>query len=78
MIFPKQEIVDKIKVQYPPGTRVRLVRLEDPYRNIPAGTEGTVSVVDDTGTIHVDWDGEGRLGIVYGEDACEKLSPEGE
>jgi hypothetical protein len=73
MIFPRQEIVDKIKEQYPSGTRVRLVRMEDPFRHIPEGTEGTVDCVDDTGTIHVAWDTGNHLGIVYGEDACEKV-----
>jgi hypothetical protein len=47
--------------------------MEDPFRHIPEGTEGTVDCVDDTGTIHVAWDTGNHLGIVYGEDACEKV-----
>lgn len=73
MVFPKQEIVDRIKAQYPAGTRVRLVRMDDKYCKIAVGTKGTVRCVDDTGTIHVNWDGGGSLGVVYGEDECEKL-----
>lgn len=73
MIFPKKEIVDKVKAQFPSGSRVRLVRMDDPYRKIPVGTKGTVKSVDDTGTIHVAWDTGNHLGIVYGEDSCEKL-----
>ncbi len=73
MIFPKKEIVDRIKAEYPPGTRVELIHMDDPYRKIPPGTKGTVQVVDDTGTIHTAFDGGGTLGIVYGEDRCRKI-----
>ena len=48
--------------------------MDDPYRDIPVGTGGTVESVDDTGTIHVAWDTGNHLGIVYGEDSCEKIS----
>lgn len=73
MYFPKEEIVNKIKADYPPGTRVELVKLDDPYRNIPVGTQGTVRGVDDTGTIRVAWDNGPCLGVVYGEDECKKV-----
>lgn len=36
----------------------------DPYSRLRPGTEGTVSTVDDLGTVHVDWDDGGRLGMV--------------
>lgn len=73
MNFPPRAIVDRIKKDYPQGTRVRLLHMEDPYRNMREGMKGTVNSVDDTGTIHVDWDEGGCLGVVYGEDSCEKL-----
>ena len=73
MFFPPKEVVDKVKKEYPSGTRVELVELNDPYRHFDAGLKGTVSCVDDTGTIHVDWDNGSHLGIVYGEDSCRKL-----
>ena len=74
MFFPPREIVDRIKKEYPSGTRVELVSMNDPYRHFDAGLKGTVSCVDDTGTIHVDWDNGSHLGIVYGEDSCRKLN----
>ena len=37
----------------------------------PAGTEGTVQYVDDAGTIHVQWDTGGGLGLVPGADEWE-------
>ena len=73
MFFPPRKTVERIKAEYPVGTRVALVEMNDPYRSLPDGLEGTVSCVDDTGTIHVDWDNGCRLGIVYGEDRCRKL-----
>lgn len=73
MNFPRREIVDRIKEQYPSGVRVELIHMDDPYANMPEGTKGTVTGVDDTGTIHVNWDNGRSLGVVYGEDSCRKI-----
>ena len=73
MFFPNRAIVERIKREYPAGTRVELLEMNDPYRNMPEGLLGTVSCVDDTGTIHVKWDNGSTLGIVYGEDRCHKV-----
>lgn len=73
MFFPPRDIVERIKKEYPSGTRVELLHMDDPYRDMAPGIKGTVSVVDDTGTIHVDWDNGSRLGVVYGEDSCRKV-----
>ena len=45
-------------------------RLREQY---PQGTRGTVTAVDDIGTIHVKWDTGSSLGIAYGVDACRVL-----
>nr|DAM63212.1 MAG TPA: protein of unknown function (DUF4314) [Caudoviricetes sp.] len=73
MFFPDRKIVERVKKEYPSGTRVELISLNDPYRDIPTGTRGTVSCVDDTGTIHVHWDNGACLGVAYGEDSCRKI-----
>lgn len=73
MFFPPRNIVESVKKEYPSGTRVELVSMNDPYRDMPTGTRGTVDCVDDTGTIHVAWDNGCHLGVVYGEDSCRKL-----
>ena len=73
-IFPKREIVEKIKADFPPGTRIVLVQMDDPQAP-RLGTKGTVNFVDDTGTIHPYWDGGGSLGVVYGKDICRKVDP---
>lgn len=35
MGFPSREIVERIRRQYPAGTKVELVSMNDPYRNMP-------------------------------------------
>lgn len=51
------------------GDRVRLIRCTDLHTRLAPGTEGTVSMVDSLGTVHVRWDDGSRLGLVPGEDA---------
>ena len=58
-----------LREQYLPGTRVELVRMDDPQAP-PIGTKGSVICVDDLGTIHVAWDNGSGLGVCYGEDSC--------
>lgn len=66
--------VDLIRARYPAGTRVELVSMDDPYASKPnPGDRGTVTVVDDMGTIHVSWDCGSSLGVVYGVDQIKKL-----
>ena len=68
-----RENLIKLRSTFPPGTRVKLLHMDDPYTKIPEGTLGTVRHVDDIGTIHVSWDGYGCLGVVYVEDACQVI-----
>ena len=71
--FPSHAIVNYLRDLYPKGTRVALVRMDDPYTKLKPGDEGTVSFVDDTGTVFVDWDNGSSLGIVYRVDHIRKL-----
>ena len=66
--------VENIKRTYPPGTRIELISMSDPYAPVSSGTKGTVSFVDDIGTIHPKWDNGRSLGVVVGEDEFRKLS----
>jgi hypothetical protein len=50
------------------GKRVRLTHTSDQYTSLKPGDEGTVSLVDDVGTVHVSWDSGSRLGLIPGED----------
>ncbi len=62
-----------LRAKYPPGTRVELVRMDDPYTRLKPSDQGTVSMVDDTGTVFVDWDSGSTLGVVFGEDQIRKI-----
>lgn len=74
--FPRKEVVDRVKEQYPKGTRIALVSMDDPYSKLQPGDKGTVEFVDDIGTIFVSWDNGSGLGLAYGEDSCRKLTNE--
>ena len=66
-------IIDRLRIEYPVGTRVELISMEDEYRKLKPGERGTVTGVDDVGTIHVNWDCGSCLGVAYGEDHCKKV-----
>lgn len=66
MVFhDDQARISAIRREYPPGQRVRFLHFggSDPS-DLPAGTAGTVRLVDSVGTVHVDWDNGVRLGCV--------------
>lgn len=71
-MFPEKEIIEKIREEFPIGTRVELMRMDDPQAP-PIGTRGTVVLVDDIASICIHWDNGSRLNVVYGEDECRKL-----
>ena len=70
-----RKMVDFIKEQYPPGTRIRLNAMEDPYHPILPGTEGEVDFVDDAGQLHMKWDNGRSLALIPGEDSFAVLPP---
>lgn len=72
MKFPSREIVERIRREYPAGTRVELVRMDD-VQAPPAGTKGTVQGVDDTGSLLMRWDNGSGLNVVWGEDSVRKV-----
>lgn len=68
----RPEIIDSLKKEYPVGTRVELVHMDDPQA--PAkGTLGTVKGVDDIGSLLVAWDNGGCLNVLYGIDEVRKV-----
>lgn len=69
-----EQALAQLRAQYPNGTRVELIHMDDPYNtNLIPGCKGTVYRVDDIGTIHVQWDCGSSLGVVYGEDVFKKI-----
>lgn len=71
-MFVKKEIVQTLRKRYPEGTRVKLVKMDDPQAP-PMGTRGTVIGVDDIGSIMVRWDNGSSLNVIYGEDVVSKV-----
>ncbi len=70
--------IEYLKKQYPPSTRVQLDRMGDDPRPIPAGTKGTVSFVDDCGTVFCNFDNGRSLGICPEVDSFHKISEQTE
>jgi hypothetical protein len=73
MPFPPKEIVERLRREFPTGTRVQLVKMDD-VQAPPVGTLGTVQGVDDIGSILVAWDTGSGLSVAYGEDLCRKVA----
>ena len=72
MRFPNRETVERVRREYPAGTRVELVRMDDAQAP-PVGTLGTVMGVDDTASLLMRWDNGSHLNVIYGEDAVRKI-----
>ena len=70
----KEWQLKQLREEYPVGTRVELIYMNDPYnRKLVSGCQGTVRWVDDMGTIHISWDCGSSLGLIPGEDAWKKI-----
>ena len=72
MRFANPEEIKRLKEAYPVGCRVELTCMDDPQAP-PIGTLGTVTGVDDTGSIMVNWDNRSTLSIVFGVDRCRRV-----
>ena len=72
MIRPEQ--LAHLRSTYPPGTRVELVQMDD-QQTPPTGTKGTVTGVDDTGSLLVEWDNGSGLNVIWGVDVVRKVEP---
>ena len=67
-----KERLQSLREMYPVGCRVELLRMDD--IQAPAiGTKGTVTGVDDIGSILVSWDTGSSLSVVFGEDLCRRI-----
>lgn len=66
--------VDQIKKTYPKGTPIRVYEMAGESQ-MPSGTEGKVTGVDDTGQIHVAWKTGSSLALNPVMDRFEIISP---
>ena len=72
MGFPNKEIVEKLKKEFPKGTRVQLLEMDD-IQAPPICTKGTVIGIDDIGSIMVAWDNGRSLTVIYNVDKFIKI-----
>ena len=72
MNFPNKATVERVRAEFPKGTRVVLEKMDD-VQAPPIGTLGTVRGVDDTASLLVAWDNGSGLNVVYGEDRVRKV-----
>ena len=73
-MMPNRETIERLEENYPEGTRVELVYMSDTYAP-PKGTQGTVTGVDDIGSLLVKWDNGSSLNVLYGEDMVRIVKP---
>lgn len=73
-MMPNRETIERLEENYPEGTRVELVYMSDNYAP-PKGTQGTVTYVDDIGSLLINWDNGSRLSVLYGEDMVRIIKP---
>ena len=69
----KKEELEALREKYPKGCRVELIKMDDPYREMPPGLKGVVTGIDDSGSIHVDWQNGSSLAVIFGEDHAVKI-----
>ena len=72
--FPTRQQVEFTRLSYPPGSRILLNQMTDPFAPVPSGTRGTVRYVDDAGQIGVAWDNGRSLPLIPGVDSFRKLT----
>ena len=70
--FPDRETVERIRREYPAGTRIALIAMDD-VQAPPVGTHGTVLAVDDAASLLVHWDNGSTLNVIYNVDRVRKL-----
>lgn len=77
MKFPSKEQVERIRREYPVGTLVELVKMDDAQAP-PVGTIGEVTGVDDTGSLLMAWRNGSGLNVIFGEDIVRKVGKDHE
>ena len=70
-----KEQLQSLRKSYPAGSRVELLRMDDPQAP-PLSTKGTVLGVDDIGSLLVRWDNGSGLNVIYSEDLARRIDHE--
>lgn len=67
-----KERVEQLRKQYPKGTKIELVEMDD-VQAPPVGTVGIVQGVDDLGSLLVRWENGSSLSVIDGVDRVKKI-----
>ena len=70
MHFPSREQIAALREQYPHGTKVKLLAMDDSQAP-PVGTLGEILGVDDAAQLLVRWETGSSLSIIFGVDRFE-------
>lgn len=71
--FPDRKTLERLREEYPAGTMVILEHMDD-IQAPPVGTLGTVTGVDDAGSLLMRWETGSSLSVAYGADRVRKLA----
>ncbi len=72
MRFPSKEQIEMIRKEYPTGTKVELLAMDDKQAP-PVGTIGEVIAVDDIGQLVMRWQNGSGLNLIPGADSFRKV-----
>lgn len=64
----QRKLVESMREQYPPGTRVEVISLCNEEEHLRPGMKGTVVGVDDQPALLVHWDNGSSLSLLIGQD----------
>ena len=64
----QRKLVESMREQYPPGTRVEVISLCNEEEHLRPGIKGTVVGVDDQPALLVHWDNGSSLSLLIGQD----------
>ena len=70
MKYPSMEQIEALRKEYPAGTRIELLAMDDAFAP-PPGTLGTVIAVDDAGSLVTKWDNGSGLNVIL--DAGDRI-----
>lgn len=71
--FPSREQVERLRKQYPTGTRIELIAMVDEFTKLKSGDRGTVDFFDDAGQIGMVWDSGSHLSLIPNVDSFRRV-----